>query len=340
MSRAPQTFNALRNCGTVVWCAALLGVLPIGAECSESDFYRDVYPVLKANCISCHNKTTHKASLNMETPEFMKKGGDSGPGVVPGKGVDSLIFKAAAHKGDITMPPKGNKTGAMKLSSKQLALLKSWIDQGAKQSVQQARQVVWQPLPPGVNPIYAVTLTKDGRYAACGRANQIFVYDLATRQFVTRLTDDTLIKRGAPQSGGVAHLGLVQSVAFSPDGARLASGSFREVKIWRQEKASAVLRSANSALGAVVSALASDGKQIVCGDKLGTLYLLDAASGKILKTISSVNASGIKLLSVSPDSSKVAVYGADATLSLWSLRDGQRITSNAGLAGVRALAWS
>ena len=34
------------------------------AMSAELDFYRDVYPVLKANCISCHNKTTAKGDLN------------------------------------------------------------------------------------------------------------------------------------------------------------------------------------------------------------------------------------------------------------------------------------
>ncbi len=339
MIRAERNSEAVRRWVAGVCCVAFWGLFPPKVGSAEIDFYRDVYPVLKANCISCHNKTTHKASLNMETPELMKKGGDSGAGVIPGKGADSLVFKAAAQKGEIAMPPKGNKTGAVKLNSKQLALLKSWIDQGAKQSVQQARQVVWQALPPGVNPIYAVAMTKDGRYAACGRANQITIYDLATRQFVTRLSDDTQMKRGAPPSGGTAHRGLVQSVAFSPDGARLASGSFREVKIWRLEKANSVSRNADAALGVVASALTSDGRQIVCGDKNGALLLLDAISGKTLKTIPNVNTAGIKLLSISPDSSKVAVYGTDGELSLWSLPNGKRITSNAGLAGVRAIAW-
>jgi hypothetical protein len=53
--------------------AAVLGawrclVNPV-ATGAKIDFYRDVYPVLKSNCIACHNKTTTKASLNMETPE-------------------------------------------------------------------------------------------------------------------------------------------------------------------------------------------------------------------------------------------------------------------------------
>ena len=29
----------------------------------DLDFYRDIYPFLKNNCISCHNKTTTKADL-------------------------------------------------------------------------------------------------------------------------------------------------------------------------------------------------------------------------------------------------------------------------------------
>ena len=41
---------------------------------------------------------------------------------------------------------------------------------------------------------------------------------------------------------------------------------------------------------------------------------------------------GIKLLSLSPDASKVAVYGTDGSLSLWSLAEGKRIASKEGLA--------
>ncbi len=300
---------------------------------ADLDFYRDVYPFLKANCISCHNKTTTKADLDMETPEMMKKGGETGAGVVPGKSAESLIVQASLHTEDLEMPPKNNKSGAVNLTPAEIAILKAWIDQGAKSSVQQERQVAWQPLAPGVHPIYSVAMTKDGRLAACGRSNQLFVYDLATRQFVTQIVDEA-------QKTGVAHRALVQSLAFSPDGTRLASGSYREVKIWRQEKGKSTTRKGDAALGVVVSALTSDGKQIIAADKAGALLVMDAVSGKVTKKIADVNKSGIKLLSVSPDASKVAVYGVDAALSVWNLIDAKVLTTKTGPAGLYATAWT
>src|SRR3954454_1026206 len=103
-------------------CCFLL--LPLAAAGAELDFYRDVYPVLKTNCISCHNKTTTKGKLNMESPELMKKGGETGPGVIPGKGAESLIVQAAAHQdADLLMPPKNNKSGAVALTPAEVALL-------------------------------------------------------------------------------------------------------------------------------------------------------------------------------------------------------------------------
>lgn len=303
------------------------------------DFQRDVYPILKANCIACHNKTTTKADLNMETPELMKKGGESGPGITPDKGADSIILQAAAHTWDSVMPPKGNKVGAVNLTPQELGVLKAWIDQGAKSSAKQEQQIAWQPLPPGLNPIYSLAMTKDGRFAACSRANQIFVYDLATRQFVTRLTDDALIKQEMYKTAGVAHRDLVQSLAFSPDGERLASGSYREVKIWRQNKGKPVSRKADEAAGMVAAHLSADGKQIVCGDKAGALHVIDAAGGKVLKTIANVSAPGIKLIAISPDLAKAAVHGGDGTLAIWNLQDGKRLASKPAVSGVRALAW-
>lgn len=283
---------------------------------AEPDFYQDVYPFLKANCISCHNKTTTKADLNMETPALMKKGGDSGPSIIPGKSDESLVVEASIHSPEFEMPPKNNKTDAENLSAAEIEVLKKWIDLGAKDSVKTQSKVVWQALEPGVHPIYTLAMTKDGRYAACGRSNQISVYDLATQQFVTQIVDS------AKKTAG-AHRALVHSLAFSPDGSLLASGGYREVKIWRKESGGSITRKGDPALAAVVSTMTPDGKQIVCADKSGALSVLNAADGKVIKKMANVASTAIKFLSVSPDASKVAVFAEGWNLSVWNLPDGK-----------------
>jgi WD40 repeat protein len=261
------------------------------AQAVDLDFYRDVYPFLKVNCISCHNKTTTKAGLNMETPELMKQGGDSGPGLIPGKGAESLVVLAAKHEQDLEMPPANNKSDAVDLTPAEIALLTAWIDQGAKSSVQEERQVVWQALAAGVHPIYAVALSADGRFAACGRSNEIALYDLATRQPLAAIAEG----EGA---GATAHRALVQALAFSPDGQRLASGSFREVKVWRQQPSPEVSaetvpeRAVDEALikrlaaAAKVSllnqALSADGRLVAAGGADGAVRVWEVAGAKLV----------------------------------------------------------
>ena len=320
----------------VLWCCLLQN--PANAQ--DVDFYRDLYPILKSNCIACHNKTTTKGGLNMESPEAIRKGGESGEGVIARKSAESLVFQAAARVGDVEMPPKGNKTGALNLTPVQLALFKSWIDQGAKDSVKQAREVTWRRLPPGVHPIYAVAMTRDGRYAACGRANQVFVHDLATRQVITRLSDPSLDSREPTPTSGVAHLSLVQALAFSPDGMRLASGSYRELKIWRREEVPATRRERNPNVSPILSTLSPDGSKLLAVDARGVAWLTETSSGKTIKTITNPRLTNLFLIRLSPDATKLAIQGKDGSLSLVSLDTGHVIASKGAVPVLRALIWT
>jgi hypothetical protein len=227
------------------------GILVLAAGVTSSfavekpEFYPDVYPFLKANCISCHNKTTTKAGLNMETPELMIKGGDSGPSIVPGKSAESLLVEASVHSPDLEMPPPNNKSGAVKLTDAEIAVLKTWIDQGAKAGVQAERQVTFKALAPGIDPIYSVTLSRDGRFAICGRGHRLYLYDLASRQFVAE------ISRSGGEDAAVPTAPWSNRSPSAPTARRLASGSFREVKTLEAAKSE---NRANSPLTAAAEA--------------------------------------------------------------------------------------
>jgi hypothetical protein len=88
------------------------------------DFEKEILPVLKNNCLACHNKTKAKADLVLETPADILKGGESGRSVVPFRSQESLLLAAAAHLQEPAMPPRDNKVNAVDLSPAELGLLK------------------------------------------------------------------------------------------------------------------------------------------------------------------------------------------------------------------------
>ena len=232
------------------------------------DFQNEILPILKNNCLACHNQTKPKGGLILETPQTMLKGGDTGPAVSPKKPRESLLLKAASHQDpDLVMPPADNKVAAMPLRPEELGLISLWIEQGAKGEVRASAPIQWQPIPPGLSAIYAVALTRDGQFAACGRENQIFVYHLPSRRLVARLNDPRLQN---VSNAGAAHRDSVNALAFSPDGELLASGGYREVKLWRRSQSSPPTKNPNW-LGAAIT-----NKQLIVTDAKATIVRSNA----------------------------------------------------------------
>ena len=89
----------------------------IGADPAGIEFFeKKIRPVLAEHCYKCHSAEAEKAKklkggLLLDTRDGLRKGGDSGPAVVPGKPAESLLVKALRYDGDTQMPPKGKLPG-------------------------------------------------------------------------------------------------------------------------------------------------------------------------------------------------------------------------------------
>lgn len=251
----------------VALASPLFAELPVAELKRETpvNFAIEVYPFLKQNCLACHNSTKAKADLILESPQDMIRGGDSGPSIEPGNGKDSFLFTTAAHLEEPTMPPANNKSKARNLNPQELALLQRWIDEGAKGDVVSTQAPAsWTHLK-GPQPIYTAAISPEGRFAVAGRGQEIDLYDLRLARQEASLVDKSL-------EHPTAHRDLVQSIAFSPDG-RVASGGYRNVKIWKRSPAQL---SEALALPEEATAIAStpDASRFAIGLKSGALLLL------------------------------------------------------------------
>ncbi len=301
------------------------------------DFEKEILPLLRNNCLACHNRTSAKGDLILETPQDILKGGESGRAVVPGGSANSLLLQLAAHQKRPVMPPRDNKVSASNLTPNELGLIKLWIDQGAKGEVRAAKPIEWLPLPPGLNPIYSVALTQDGQFAAAGRANQIFLYHLPSGQAVGRLTDPELVKAGIYGKPGAAHRDMVHSLAFSPNGSLLASTGFREVKLWSRApvapKSTIPLFSTNA-----LAAVSADGKFLATAGDDHAIRLIEIANPKNTRSLAGHTAA-VTALRFSPDNTQLLSGSADKFARVWTVASGQTFAQAAAPTNVTAVCW-
>ena len=113
--------------------ATTLLVLPaaaLGQDATAVDFFeKKIRPVLVDHCYGCHSQRAAQANelkggLLLDSRDSIRRGGDSGPAVVPGKPAESLLLSALRHE-DFEMPPKG------RLSDRVVSDFARWIADGA-----------------------------------------------------------------------------------------------------------------------------------------------------------------------------------------------------------------
>ena len=92
-------------------------------------YFGDIHPILAEHCVSCHGPEKQKGGLRLDSREMAMLGGSGhGPALVPGKSAESPMLLFMAHlEPEMEMPPKKEK-----LSETAIALVRTWIDQGAE----------------------------------------------------------------------------------------------------------------------------------------------------------------------------------------------------------------
>jgi hypothetical protein len=108
--------------------STVLAVEPQSGPDGNDFFESKVRPVLVDHCYECHSAKAKalKGGLRLDTEDGMRKGGDSGPAIVPGDLEASLLLKAVSYDDELLrMPPKG------KLSASAIAAMVQWVKAGA-----------------------------------------------------------------------------------------------------------------------------------------------------------------------------------------------------------------
>ena len=117
------------------------------------------------------------------------------------------------------------------------------------------------------------------------------------------------------------HKDCIYSVAWSPDGKLIASGSYdKMVKLW-DASTGREARNLQDHIDAVFAvAFSPDGKRLASASQDRTVKIWDVATGKRLYTLSDAS-DGLTSMAYSPSGDKLAASGYDKTIYIWQLGD-------------------
>jgi serine/threonine protein kinase len=139
------------------------------------------------------------------------------------------------------------------------------------------------------------------------------------------------------------HSDTVDSVAFSPDGLTLASGSNEDhtIKLWEVYSGQLLNTLQGYSNSDLSVAFSPDGRTLASGghDKDYTIKLWDAASGQLLRVLQG-HSGTVESVAFSPDGRTLASGSADCAIKLWDTASSQLLRTLQSTSSVYSVAFS
>jgi hypothetical protein len=303
-----------------VLCLAVLGddrkdtrppIAVVRLERTEAvSFEKEIQPILGKKCSTCHSGSVQKNRFDVSTLESLVRGGKSGPGIVAGQSHNSRLVQHAGRTLAPFMPPLEEED----LTQQELALIKLWIDQGARGSTETRprSEVVLSPLPARIKAVRALAFSPKSPLLAIARGPFVHLVEPRT---------------GKESRKFGPHKSTVEALAFSPDGSVLAAAGFREVAIYDVATGEVRRRETNFTDRVVAVAFSPDGKWLATAGgpatKSGELKLFEAESGKLALDLTNAHNDTIYGASFRNDGALLATAGADKFVKIWAIPSGE-----------------
>ena len=189
---------------------------------------------------------------------------------------------------------------------------------------------------------YSVAFSPDGETLASGSGNyygstnhifnQIFLWDMSTDRETLEdgLWTDGLWEKWRDWNKGwdnalTGHTGWVSSVAFSPDGETLASGSRDEtIRLWDVPTGTEIQVLTGHTSWVLSVAFSPDGQTLASGSWDNTVRLWDVPTGTEIQVLTGHTAV-VRSVAFSPDGQTLASGSGDNTVRLWDVSTGTEI---------------
>lgn len=133
------------------------------------------------------------------------------------------------------------------------------------------------------------------------------------------------------------HKNIVYSVAFSPNGEVIASGSDdKSIKLWRVEDGQEIVTLTGHHNSVYAVAFSPDGEILASSSHDKTIRLWRMKDGQVLQILTG-HTNSVYAVAFSPDGEMLATSSWDTTIKIWRTKDGQAVRT---LAGHKSLVYS